>query len=120
MNMTMLVILQLIVVIVILIELIILRKSRTALDILIVKFVDLAQGLYNKIEANNKKVSDNLGNLTKTLQTAITIKNNATLLDSAVKELSNVSKYIKVGAMKEFKEVEEGIRKIKTAMRQEK
>ena len=113
-----LIVIQIVLLIWILIEIIILHKCRTAFDELLMKFIELSQGLYERMETSNKKLSENVSSLTKTLQSALTIKNDAKVLEGAVKDLQGISKYIKVGALKEFKDVEDGIKKLKYTLKQ--
>ena len=118
--MTVLLIVQAIFLVWIIVELVLLRRNRIAFEELIMKWVDLCQNLYEKSAGHNKKLSDSVTDLTKTLQSALAIKNDVKVLEGTVKELQGVSKIIRAGALKELKDVEEGIKKIKNQLRQEK
>jgi len=102
----------------ILIEIIMLRRCRQAFEELILKFVEVGQTLYDRLDTHNKKLSDNIGGLGKSVQSSLSLKNDVKVLEGTVKDLQGISKYIRTSALKEFKDVEDGIKKLKNIVKE--
>lgn len=111
--MTILIILQIVILILTLIELFSLRKNRIVFEELIIKFVEAVQISFNNTEAHIKKISDNASILSKSSNNSLSIKDSIKHLESITQEFQTTSKIIKSSAQKEFKLIEEGIKKIK-------
>lgn len=100
------------------IEIIILRRNRSAFEELILKFIELGQVLYNRMEAHDKKLSDNVNSLSKVVSSILSVKNEPKIINGAVSELQSITKILKVGITKELKDIDDGLKKIKTSLNQ--
>jgi hypothetical protein len=115
--MTTILIIQSVLLLFVFIEIIKLRKNRLAFEELILKFVDVCQKIYKDGENHNKKLSDNVVGISKSLQSSISLKESIKALEGIMKELQATSKFLKVGLVKEFKDIESSIIKIKSSLK---
>lgn len=118
--MNIMIILLAILIVMSIIENILLRRNRMAFERLIVKWSDICQSNYQKNAGHDKRLSDATGDITKALQSSLSIKNDSKVLGGSIKELQTISKIIRTSATKEIKEVEDGIKKLKQQLKQEK
>lgn len=109
--------LQIFVLFLMVLEFLYLRKNRKVFEELIIKFVEAGQVSFNNIDAHIKKISDMTSVLSKTTNNILSIKENIKILDGSVKEFQITTKLIKTNAQKEFKNIEDGIKKIKAQLK---
>lgn len=115
--MTIIIVLQLIVLIISLLQLYSLRKNRIVFEELIIKFVEAVQMSFNNTEVHIKKISDTASILSKTSNNMVSIKESIKSLESVVREFQSTTKIVKSSAQKEFKSIEDGIKKIKSQLK---